>query len=284
MKPQKQTYYLNGDYVSADDASLPLTDLGILRGYGVFDFLRTYNGRPFHLMDHIFRFRSSAQQILLDIPYSNEEIAEIVLETLAQNPYEESYIRFVMTGGLSPNSFMPNDEPSFFVTVTPATPYPAHYYVDGLKIISTQLAREFPTVKSTNYIGAIMAMKQATAVGAKEALYVDKQNLISECTRANFMTIRGNQITLAKERTLEGITQKALLKVIAQHGEFEVVYRSLPYDELKDVEEAFFTSSTYELAPVSQVDDIVIGSGVAGSKTLHLLQQFREYAHAGNYA
>jgi len=280
---KQQTCYLNGEYVSADGASLPLTDLGVLRGYGVFDFLRTYNGRPFHLMDHIFRFRSSAQQIGLEIPQSNEELAEIVLETLSRNPFAEANIRFVATGGTSANSFMPQDKPSLFVLVTPAVTYPDHYFIDGVKLVSTRLAREFPTVKSLNYIGAIMAMKQATAVGAKEALYVDQHNLISECTRANFMTIKGDRLTLAKDNVLDGVTQKALLKVVAQHKEFEIFYRSLPYDELREVDEAFFTSSTYELAPVSQVDDIVIGSGKAGEKTLRLRRQFQAYAHAGNY-
>ena len=267
MSEKKQTFYVNGEFVPAAEAVLPVGDLSIVRGYGVFDFLRTYGGKPFHLMDHIERMRKSAVQIKLNLPHSNEEIAEIVLETLARNPYENAYIRLIGTGGVSPNLFMPGDQPTFMVMVADATAYPDSYYTEGIKIITTRLRREFYTVKSLNYIGAIMAQHEAVAVGAIEALYRDEDDWLSECTRANFMGIKGNQLICAEEKILEGITQKALLRVVAQHGELEVVRRFLHYDELAELDEAFICNSSQEILPVRQIDDIVIGSGTAGVKT-----------------
>ncbi len=283
MSNSEAIYYINGRYVPADDATLPVGDLAVVRGYGIFDFTRTYQGRPFHLMDHIARLRYSAAQIKLHIPHSDEEIAEIVFETVRRNNFAESNIRLVVTGGMSPNFFTPIDESSFVVMVTPNTPYAETIYAEGVKLISTRLQREFPTVKSLNYIGAIMALREAAAQGAREALYVDQNGYISECTRANFMTLLGNQLIVAKDNVLAGITQKAVLKLVAEQTDLEIVRRSLHYDELSQVDEAFYTSSTYEVAPVVQVDDMVIGSGSVGNVTTNILNLFRAYAQAGDY-
>ena len=112
-------FYIDGQYQNADESSIPVTDLSILRGYGVFDFLRTYGGIPFQLRAHLLRLQRSAALIELDCPWDIEELADIVLGTLRRNAYEESGIRIVVTGGDSPNGFMPAGASRLLVMITP---------------------------------------------------------------------------------------------------------------------------------------------------------------------
>lgn len=138
------------------------------------------------------------------------------------------------------------------------------------------MVRERPTVKSLNYIGAIMAVEQAKKEGAVEAIYRTPDGYLTEGTRANFFIIKGNQLITPNVDVLAGITRAVVLKLAART--FDVVQRPIHMAELTEADEAFITSSTKELLPVVQVDEIVIGDGAPGEGTLSLLQTFREYA------
>lgn len=268
-------YYLNGKFVTADQASLPLKDLGIVRGYGVFDYLRTYNGKPFHLEEHIQRLARSAEQIYLQLPKPPAEIFEIVHETLAQNSYEEAGIRLVVTGGSSPNFFSPTGDSSLAIMVEPAPTYPESYFTEGVKIITVKVTREYPTVKSLNYIGAIMAMKEADAAGAIEAVYLDADNNLTEATRCNFVGVKGDTLITAPDNVLDGITRNVALKLTAD--EFEIELRPIPYTEINTLDEAFITSSTKEVMPVTTIDDLTVGNGQPGRVTKRLRELFQAY-------
>src|SRR3954470_781897 len=122
------TTYVNGDFVPAKKAALPLNDLGIVRGYGVFDLLRTYGTTPFRLRDHIKRLQSSAKQIELELPWSTEELEDVVLQTYKRNEIADASIRIIVTGGPSDNFMTPQGEPSLVVMVNPIAPYPARDY------------------------------------------------------------------------------------------------------------------------------------------------------------
>ncbi len=269
-------YYVNGQFLPAGQAALPLNDLALVRGYGVFDFLRTYHGRPFHLMDHLERLRHSAAQIDLELPHSIEEIAEIVFETLARSGLPEANIRVIVTGGPSENFFTPSQPAGLIVMVTPISRYPAELYTAGCRVITTRLTRELPTVKSLNYIGAIVAMKAAAAHGAIEALYLDGQEQISEGTRANFFGVRNGRLITPETGILPGITRQVVLRLA--HPDIPVERRPLPLAELGALDEAFLTSSTKEIMPVAQVDEQTIGGGTVGPVTRALMARFRAYA------
>src|SRR5690606_5422922 len=140
-------YYVDGEFVSSSDAALPVIDLAILRGYGVFDFLRTYGGKPFHLDEHLQRLRRSAALIDLEIPWAHEEIKAIVIETIARNNLPECNVRILVTGGASDDFITPKDEPRLLVLVTPAVPPAAHYYTDGAKVVTFETERYIPGAK-----------------------------------------------------------------------------------------------------------------------------------------
>jgi branched-chain amino acid aminotransferase len=272
------TYYVNGAFVPATQAALPLNDLGIVRGYGVFDLLRTYGKTPFRLRDHIKRLENSAGQIGLDLPWSTAELEEVALQTYARNDLADASIRIVVTGGPSSNFMTPQGNPSLVVMVHPITPYPARYYAEGCKAVSTLIERTMSSVKSLNYIGAMMALNDAGKSGAVEAIYLDDHDRLTEGTRANLFVVRGHLLITPREGVLKGITRKVVLEVAA--GDFEVVEGPVHYHDLAALDEAFLTSTTKEILPLVQIDEHVIGTGKPGPQTKHITELFHAYVQS----
>ena len=271
----QQICYLNGKYLPFDQASLPLNDLGIVRGYGVFDFLRTYQGVPFRLREHIQRLQNSAKLIGLTIPWSTEEIEAIAQNTVEHNHLPEANIRIVVTGGASTDFITPLGQPSLMVVVTPVSEYPKDYYEQGVKAITVQIERFFPKAKSLNYISAIGALQQAKLTNAVEALYRNQQGHVLEGTTTNFFIFRGSQLITPKENILNGITREVILEIAGNY--FEVLEEAIDYNELSSCDEAFITSSTKEIMPIVQVDEISISQGKVGENTQQLMHLFDKY-------
>jgi len=271
-------YYLNGEYVAASQATLRLNDLGIVRGYGVFDLLRTYDGKLFKLHEHVLRLQRSAAAIGLDLPYAPEEIEQIARETYARNQLANATIRIVVTGGAADDFMTPPNRPTLAVLIEPIAPSSNDQYTKGVKLVTTELERIMPTVKSLNYITAIMAMKEAKKAGAVEALYRTKDGRVTEGTRANFFIIRGQELITPQEEVLGGITRDVVLEIA--EDDFQVRETPIAYAELETCDEAFITSSTKEILPVVQIDDITIGAGRPGPNTQKLMDLFHTYVNA----
>ena len=267
--------YLNGKYVALDQACLPLNDLGIVRGYGVFDFLRTYNGVPFKLREHVQRLQNSAKLIGLSLPWSTEEIEAIAQDTLEQNNLPEANIRIVVTGGSSTDFITPLGQPSLLVLVTPVSEYPSEYYRQGIKVITVQIERSIPTAKSLNYISAIGALQQAKLTNAVEALYINQQGHVLEGTTTNFFVFRGSQLITPKDNVLNGITRNVVLELA--ENRFEIVEQPIYYSELSSCDEAFITATNKEIMPVIQVDELPISQGKPGENTQLMMHLFHKY-------
>lgn len=267
--------YLNGQYVAFDQACLPLNDLGILRGYGVFDFLRTYNGVPFRLREHVQRLQNSANLIGLSLPWSTEEIEAIAQDTLGRNNLPEANIRIVVTGGSSADFITPLGQPSLMIIVTPASEYPREYYEQGVKVITVQIERFIPRAKSLNYISAIGALQQAKLTNAVEALYVNQQGHVLEGTTTNFFVFRDSQLITPKEGILNGITRDVVLELAK--NQFEIVEQPIYYSELSSCDEAFITATNKEIMPVVQIDELHISKGKPGENTQFLMHLFHKY-------
>lgn len=272
-------YYLNGNFVAASQASLPMNDLAIVRGYGVFDVLRTYGPVPFGLREHLERLYRSAEQIDLAVPWSMDELERLTFATLERNGHPENVtIRLIVSGGVSANFITPGEQPTLAIMLANVKEYPAHCYSEGMSLISMEMERFMPSVKSLNYITAIRAQKRAAAAGAIEALYRTGDGRVTECTTCNFFIFKGNQLITPEAEALRGITRHFALEI----GDdlFEVVKRDISYAELAEADEAFITSTTKDLMPIVKVDEIVIGNGRPGPNTLRLLEAFRAFAYA----
>lgn len=270
-------YYVNGEFVKQEDAKVSVNDLAVIRGYGVFDFLRTYNGHPFHLRDHLDRLERSAKLIGLPLPLSIEEITNLCLEALGLSSYTEKKVRIVITGGISPDGITPGNQPSLLLMVSAATATPDNWLKEGTKVVTCAVDRFMPGSKTINYIPAILCQKEATSQGAIEAIYVDRNGYMQEGTTSNFFVIiKGTIVTPPCDRILPGITRQIVCE-LAQKGGINVVERNIHKDEIPLLDEAFITSSIREVVPVVQIDSKQISTEV-GPLSRKMVALFREYS------
>ena len=268
-------YYIDGEFVAADAARLPVDDLAILRGYGVFDFLRTYGGKPIFLDAHLARLHHSASQIGLTIPWTAEHIGELVKQTLARNSHAEANIRIVVTGGSSPDFITPTGKPRLLILVTAIMQPPDWWYSAGVKVITLHVRRSFPGAKSIDYIPATLALKEAQRRQAVEAVYLDDNGNVLEGTTSNIFMVVDRHLVTPEKEILSGITRMHIMALARDL--FSVVVRRIGREELLAASEVFITSTNKGVVPVVRVDETPIGSGAPGERTRALMQAFREY-------
>ena len=262
-------YYVDGKFLPADQAMIPVDDLAILRGIGVFDLLRTYNGRPYFLKEHVSRLIHSAREIHLDIPWTHDQVCDVVLKTLEKNALEEANARIIVTGGSSTDFLTPMGKPRLLVLVSPLPKLPAWWYSKGVKIITMTARRNIPGAKSINYLPAAMALRQAKDQGAIEAVYLDNNGNALEGSTSNLFAFIDDKLVTPGKEILSGITRKVVLEIAAT--DFPAVIRDLPSAELKAAQEVFITGTNKGLVPVVQVDDTVIGDGRPGPRTKKII-------------
>jgi branched-chain amino acid aminotransferase len=273
------TYYVDGQFVDDEKAVLCAKDIAVLRGYGVFDFLITYNRRPFYLKEHVERLENSAKYIGLELKHTNTQICNIVEETIKRNPHhKESNIRIVYTGGVSSDGVIPEGKGILMVMVTTKHLLPQWWYTDGVKVITVDMERFIPGAKSTNYLSAVFAQQQAKKEGGVEAIYVDRHNRILEGTTTNFFFFKKGKLVTSNQDILPGITRSVILKLAQDR--FKVEIRDIKKSELERMEEVFITASNKEVVPVVKVNDLQIGSGLVGKNTLEVMRLFKEYTTA----
>ena len=264
-----ETYYVDGKFVSASEAVIPVDDLAIMRGFGVFDLLRTRNGKPLFLKEHILRLNASARRIGLGLPWSQQELIEVVMKTLHRNAHQESNIRIVVTGGSSPDFITPQGKPRLLVLVTRAPELPAWWYTKGVKIITFSSERSIPGAKSIDYVQATIALKKARDQNAIEAVYMDRNGHVLEGTTSNLFAFINDRLVTPGKGILNGITRNAVLDLAAKMISVEI--RDMRREELLTADEAFITGTNKVIVPVSQVDDAIIGHGRPGPRTLKLM-------------
>lgn len=267
-------YYTDGRYKKADTAAVPVDDMGLLRGYGVFDFMRTYGGRPFHLDRHVRRLIRSATLIGMDVPWPEEEVAGITLETLRRNNHRESNVRILITGGTSPDSLTPAGTPRLMVTVTPLHALPDAWYTEGVKVITSHVERFLPAAKTTSYLPAILCLANARSQDAIESIYVDAHGNLLEGTTSNFFAFIDGKLVTPATGILPGITREVVLELAEK--EFSLELRETKKEEVRLMDEAFLTASNKEIVPVRQIDCVTIGDGKPGKATCRIRQLFGE--------
>ncbi len=274
-------WYIDGRWVHPHEATISINDTAILRAYSVFESLRTYGRRPFHLDEHLARLFHSAQLIDLDIPYTREQIAAVVREVIAGNAYKHSTIRIFVTGGETEDSILPSGKPVLVVLITPLGERDMQRFANGVRVITTHLQRIMPEAKTNNYVAAVRALKEAARHNATDALFVNEQGHVLEATRSNFFIFRGDTLVTPRQGILIGVTRNVVLNLA--HGRFAVEERPILLDELSLSSEAFITSSSKELLPVVQIDDLVIGDGKPGPRTIELEQRFIDLVERGDF-
>jgi branched-subunit amino acid aminotransferase/4-amino-4-deoxychorismate lyase len=268
--------YLNGRILPEQEAAISPFDIGLLRAYAVFDLLRTVNGAPFMLTEHLRRFRLSAAHLGLVVPVADDAVFSAVDELLRINEHREATIRMVLTGGVSPDgmSFDPST-PTFFILTHELHEPPASTYTEGARLLIREHSRELPEAKTTGYLTALKNRPAVVEVGALDLLYHDG-GVISEAATASFYLVRDGEIHAPSEGVLWGTVGSFALGLVRDR--YDIVPGPMTLDDAFSAEEAFLTSTTRGVVPIVRLDDRPIGDGRVGPVTKDLMAAFRAAA------
>jgi len=273
-------YFVDGAFVPAENAVIPVDDLAVLRGIGICDIMRTFHGKPYFLDEHIDRLMESGKKIGLALPWTRADIKQIVLDTLEKNPgLEEVNIRIVITGGSSSDFMTPSGRPRLIVMITPITKLPEEWYARGVKVITLVQERPLAGAKVTSYIPAAMALNQARAAGAVEVIYIDRHQNALEGTTSNLFAFFSNTlVTPPADGILKGITRKVILSLAKDR--FDISETPLPLEKLLTADEVFITGTNKGVVPVVKIDDTPIGDGRPGPNTRVLMTALSDHSRS----
>jgi D-alanine transaminase/branched-chain amino acid aminotransferase len=264
--------YINNQFLPATDGSLPVSDLSIQRGYALFDYLKVVNGIPLYVDDHLDRLFHSAEQLHLPIIHTREALKDIIRQLMQHNHQPHSGIRITLTGGNSPDGYS-IAAPNLIISQSPLQLPTPEAVERGIKLMTYPHQRQLPHVKTTDYVMAIWLQLQVKEQGADDILYYNEAS-ISECPRANIFMVKEGKLITPAQNILKGVIRKHVLQLAADM--LPVEERDIPLQELKLAEEVFITSTTKQVLPVRQVDEVVLfkeGPGRITTQLLHLLQE-----------
>jgi branched-chain amino acid aminotransferase len=267
-------HMINGVFVPVEAASLHISDLSILRGYAIFDYFRVRKGKAIFMEDHLERFFRSAKLIGLPIPYSYDEVQQMIEGLIKKNGVDKFSIRLQLTGGYSDNGFAPG-KPNLFLLSVPFPVLPQKYYLEGWHVLTVKFQREIPEVKTTNYLTGIHILPLLEKNKAHAPLYHDG-TFIRESDRSNFFIVNeAGVLVTPKDKILLGVSRKITLKVAK--GLIKTEERDITLEELRSSKEMFLTSSTKPIIPVTKLDGKIVGDGKLGKITKELMGRFQEY-------
>jgi branched-chain amino acid aminotransferase len=289
LKPRKRVkIFLDGKFVPEKQAKISVFDHGVLYGDGVFEGIRLYSGKIFRLDEHIDRLFASAKAIMLTIPMSHAELVKACCDACRINKLSDGYIRLVVTRGVGYLGLSPFKcpKPSVFIIADKIELYPEDVYKNGLKLITASTVRVnpaaiSPAVKSLNYLNNIMAKIEAIQAGTVEALMLNAQGHVAECTGDNVFIVRKGTIETppVSAGALNGITRAVVFELGAKLG-IPVREANLTRYDVMTADECFLTGTAAEVVPVATLDGRVIGSGKPGPVTLNLVSEFRRLTRA----
>lgn len=283
------TVNIDGRVVKEEDAVISVFDHGFLYGEGVYEVLRTYNRSPFLYAPHMTRLRSSAEQIALTVPISDEGLLQRIQETMdAGSTPDEAYVRILVTRGVGELVYDPSacPTPTIVIIAKPHVSPPDSVFEDGVRVSLVPILRNHPQslnprIKSNNLLNNALAMQQAYKRQAFEALMRNHRGELCECSQSNFFLVTGGVLRTPPldAGLLAGVTRAFVIE-LAKSLQIRVREEALVEEDLANADEAFLTSTTREIVPIVHVDDLEIGSGRPGPVTQQLLQEFRVRAAA----
>lgn len=278
------TIWLDGKWLDRDSAMISVFDHGLLYGDGVFEGMRVYNGKTFRLNEHIDRLYDSAKAIWLEVPMTRAEMAALTDEGVKRAGLNEGYLRHIITRGVGDLGLDPRKCPkaSIIIIFDTIKLWPAEVYERGLNVVTAGTPiphREAlsPRVKSLNYLPHILAKIEGVVAGADEVIMLDSAGTIAEASGMNLFIAKNGVLSTPASYAgiLKGVTRDAVIE-IAHAAKLTVQETMLNRYDLYTADEAFFTGTAAEIAPIRQVDGRVIGAGPNGPITRDLTRRFRE--------
>jgi len=280
--------YIDGKFCDEQAAKISVFDHGLLYGDGIFEGIRVYNGRVFRLKEHIDRLFFSAKAILLDLPLSHAQLMAATVEACRQNELRDGYIRLVVTRGVGTLGLNPNrcQNPSVIIIAGKIQLYPPELYEQGMAIITVPTVRNLhsalnPAIKSLNYLNNILAKIEANNAGCEEAILLNSEGFVAECTGDNLFILREGQLLTPplSAGALYGITRRVVMELAVESG-IVVGEPNLTRYDVFNAEECFLTGTAAEILPVVKVDGRIIGDGKPGPITTRLVSQYHALTKA----
>ncbi|HHY70659.1 MAG TPA: branched-chain-amino-acid transaminase [Thermoanaerobacterales bacterium] len=276
--------YVNGQYFPKEEAKVSVFDHGFLYGDGVFEGIRAYGGRVFRLKEHIDRLYNGARGIMLDIPLTKAEMTEVVLETLRKNELRDAYIRLVVSRGTGDLGLDPRkcQKPTVICITDKIVLYPEKLYNEGMEIITAATRRNRPEgvnpqMKSLNYLNNIMAKLEANLAGVPEAMLLNTEDYVAECTGDNIFIVKDGVLITPPPFVgiLVGITRNAIMELAEKIG-VKVEEKVFTRYEVFTADECFLSGTAAEAIPVVKVDGRTIADGKPGPVTKKITEAFKE--------
>ncbi|MGG3506814.1 branched-chain-amino-acid transaminase [Paenibacillus sp. FSL W8-0187] len=287
----EQWIYLDGEFVTKENAKVSVFDHGFLYGDGIFEGIRIYNGNIFKCKEHLDRLYDSAKSIDLVIPLAYDELLEATAETIRRNDMRNGYIRIVVSRGAGNLGLDPRrcPKPTVLIIVEQLAIYSEEAYLNGLKAVSVAQRRNIPDalnpkIKSLNYLNNILVKIQSNFAGADEAIMMNAQGYVTEGSGDNIFIVKNSVVTTPPcyLGALEGITRQAIIDLCDKLG---IKLKEEPFS-MHDVyiaDEVFFTGTAAEVIAAREIDGRMIGKGQAGPITLQLLEEFRKIVDQDGY-
>jgi branched-chain amino acid aminotransferase len=274
--------YIDRQFYDEKNAKISVFDHGLLYGDGIFEGIRAYNGRVFKLKEHIDRLFCSAKSILLEIPMSHAEVMKAVVSCCRRNKLRDGYIRLLVTRGVGTLGLNPNrcKQPSVIVIADKIQLYPREMYERGMAIVTVPTTRNHhnavnPAIKSLNYLNNILAKIEANIAGVEEAIMLNSDGYVAECTGDNIFILKNGQMFTPplSAGALYGITRGVVMELAREAG-LAVTEPNLTRYDIFNADECFLTGTGAELIPVVKVDGRVVGTGKPGLVTKSLVQKY----------
>ena len=274
--------FIDGKFCSERDAKVSVFDHGLLYGDGVFEGIRAYNGRVFKLKEHVDRLYYSAKAILLEIPLTPAQMMKATLDTCRTNKLREGYIRLIVTRGVGTLGLNPRSckNPSVIIIADKIQVYPTELYAKGMDIVTVPTVRNLhsavnPAIKSLNYLNNILAKIEANNAGVEEAVMLNAEGFVAECTADNLFIIKNGALLTPPNYAgaLYGITRGTVMEIAEQLG-VKVAETNLTRYDLFNADECFLTGTGAEIMPVIKIDGRVIGGGEPGALTKKLVKEY----------
>jgi branched-chain amino acid aminotransferase len=271
----KRHCYFNGKTITVGEIRLSPYDIGLLRGYGVFDVMCTQNGKPFLLDEHWKRLQNSAKELNLRIPVSKEKYKKTIKNLLKLNNFSRSVIRTVLTGGESCDGFSPCGNETFFILIEKFQALPKDFLENGVGVVTLNFQREIPRAKVTNYVHAIRNLGNKNRNKALETTYVSNGEVL-ENSMSNIMIFSGDTLVIPRDGILLGITRNLVAQLAKK--KFKVEERRVSEKEFRQASEVFLTGSLKDVVPVVKIDGKKVGDGKVGKNTKIIMELFQAFA------
>jgi len=265
--------YFNGELVDEAEASISIHNLGVHRGFGIFDFFKARNGKPTFFEDYLDRFDNSQQFLHLSRHISKEEVQSAVGALLEKNGFANSSLKLLLLGdGVDADDAI---SPLFFII---NAPFEEALGIPETNLILEDYVRENPMIKSINYFTSYQVHQRKKKYSAMDVLY-HKNGIVSEASRSNVFIVKDGVLLTPEKNILHGITRKHILKIA--EGVIETHIQDVTVDDVLSADEVFISGTIKEVMPVLKIEDHIVGNGRPGSETIRLHNLFKE--HVRNY-